>query len=348
MSKSSNAITAKARAMLAEHLKPVDYATMLQKKTVGDIAIFLQSQPLYKESLEGINPKSIHRGQLEVLLRTGVFNRFAKLIRYADDNAKHFGHIAVMETEIELILMKLHSLSDQDNEILRQNMISKLPLYIGSYTSFPLEELADSASFQDVLALLKDTSYYDVLKKYEQKSLEDMDFINLEHSLRTRYYATCLETIEKYSNTTSKEKMKEIILSRIELENIAIIYRLKKYFTVSKEFIKQMLADYCCFFRMKDLYDMVDNDTAEQVIQRLEKSRYKAYLSNQKFLYIEHYAQRITFNMSAHFVRTDTDPNLSLLAYVLLADIEIQNVIDIIESVRYQIPQERVKALLIY
>ena len=111
MSKSSNAITAKARAMLAEHLKPVDYATMLQRKTVGDIAIFLQSQPLYKESLEGINPKSIHRGQLEVLLRTGVFNRFAKLIRYADDNAKHFGHIAVMETEIELILMKLHSLS---------------------------------------------------------------------------------------------------------------------------------------------------------------------------------------------------------------------------------------------
>ena len=53
-------------------------------------------------------------------------------------------------------------------------------------------------------------------------------------------------------------------------------------------------------------------------------------------------------NMSAHFIRTDTDPNLSLLAYVLLADIEIQNVIDIIESVRYQIPQERVKALLIY
>ena len=52
--------------------------------------------------------------------------------------------------------------------------------------------------------------------------------------------------------------------------------------------------------------------------------------------------------MSAHFIRTDIDPNLSLLAYVLLADIEIQNVIDIIESVRYQIPQERVKALLIY
>ena len=160
MSKSSNAITAKARAMLAEHLKPVDYATMLQRKTVGDIAVFLQGQPLYKESLEGINPKAIHRGQLEVLLRTGVFNRFAKLIRYADDNAKHFGHIAVMETEIELILMKLHSLSDQDNEMLRQNMISKLPLYIGSYTSFPLEELADSSSFQDVLMLLKDTSYY--------------------------------------------------------------------------------------------------------------------------------------------------------------------------------------------
>ena len=87
MSKSSNAITAKARAMLAEHLKPVDYATMLQRKTVGDIAVFLQGQPLYKESLEGINPKAIHRGQLEVLLRTGVFNRFAKLIRYADDNA---------------------------------------------------------------------------------------------------------------------------------------------------------------------------------------------------------------------------------------------------------------------
>ena len=348
MSKSSNAITAKARAMLAEHLTPVDYASMLQKKTIGDLAVFLQNHPLYKESLEGINPKAIHRGQLEVLLRTGVFNRFAKLIRYADDNAKHFGHIAVMETEIELILMKLHTLSDQDNETLRQNMISKLPLYIGNYTSFPLEDLAKSSTFQDVLTLMKGTSYYDVLKKYEQKSLEDIDFISLEHSLRTRYYATCLDTIDRYSNNVSKDKMKEIVLSRIELENIAIIYRLKKYFTVSKEYVKQMLVNYCCFFRMKDLYDMVDNDSAEQVIQRLEKSRYKVYLSNQKFLYIEHYAQRISFNMSAHFIRTYTDPNLALLAYIILADIEIQNVIDIIESVRYQIPQERVKALLIY
>ena len=60
--------------------------------------------------------------------------------------------------------MKLHTLSDQDNEILRQNMISKLPLYIGNYTSFPLEDLAKSSTFQDVLTLMKGTSYYDVLK----------------------------------------------------------------------------------------------------------------------------------------------------------------------------------------
>lgn len=348
MSGLSNAITAKARAMLAEGLTASDYATMLQKKSVGEIAAYLQNHTLYKDSLEGINAKAIHRGQLEVLIRTSATNRFAKLIRYADDNAKQVGHNMVMPMEIDLILMKIRSLSDQENEVIRQNMISSLPLYISKYTSFSLKDLADSSSFAEILEITKNTLYFDVLKQYRQASLEEIDYISLEHGLRARYYDACLDTIDKYANNYAKEKMRELVLTNIELENFEIIYRLKKYFSVPKEGIKRMLSNHSCYFSMKDLYNMIETDTPEQMLTKLKNSRYKQFIKNEKFIYIEHFTHQIIFNMNLHFMRMYNEPNLALQAYVILAGTELVNVINVIEGVRYQIPQDRIKSMLIY
>ncbi len=345
---SNNAMSAKARSMFGERLKAEDYAILLQKKSVGDIASYLKSNTMFAECLEGINAKSVHRGQLEVLLRTDVFDRLSKLIRYADNSSRHFAMAAVMESEIELIMMTVQAFGSEQPNQERQGLITRMPMYASDFTSFDIVKLADVSSYEELMDLVKNTVYFDSLKKYEKRNMQEMDFVGLSHDLRTRYYTASLAAIQKYGRADARKQMAEIIRARIELENISIIYRMKKYFKASPSEIKGMIVEKHCYFSPRELMDMIDHCSAEEIIERLHKSKYKRYLTGARFIYIEHYTKMISYNMNYHFIETYTAPNLVLMSYLLLSDIEIQNVVDIIEGARYGIGQEQIRSLLIY
>jgi len=343
-----NAISAKARAMFGERLNASDYAALLQKKSVGEIASYLKNSTMFRECLDGINEKSIHRGQLEVLLRTDVFERLAKLIRYADENALHFATAVVMESEIELIMMAVRSFENGVSHAERREIIARMPLYAREYTSFDIVKLADVQTYDELVELLEGTVYCDAVKRYQTKNLQEIDYVGLMHEMRMRYYQACTAAIRKYGARNARDQMQEIINARVELENISIIYRLKKYFEAPPQQIRPLIVQTFCYFTPKEINDMIDNATADQVIDRLHSSKYRRYISSTKFTYIEHYTKQISYNMNYHFIETNTAPNLVLMSYLLLSDIEIQNVVDIIEAVRYGISQEHIRALLVY
>lgn len=54
------------------------------------------------------------------------------------------------------------------------------------------------------------------------------------------------------------------------------------------------------------------------------------------------------FNLTKRLMRFSTNPNIILMAYLNLLEIEIQNVIDIIEGVRYKVENDKIAKLLIY
>ena len=56
----------------------------------------------------------------------------------------------------------------------------------------------------------------------------------------------------------------------------------------------------------------------------------------------------IQFNMNHHVIEYYQDSSLVLLSYLLLGETEIQNLINIIEGIRYQIAPDRIRALLVY
>ena len=56
----------------------------------------------------------------------------------------------------------------------------------------------------------------------------------------------------------------------------------------------------------------------------------------------------IQFNMGHHMIEYYQDSHVVFLSYLLLAETEIQNLINIIEGIRYQIAPDRIRALLVY
>lgn len=66
---SSNAILSKARAMYGKRLTAADYQALLTCQSVGEVAAYLKQRTVYAQVLSGVNELTIHRGQLESLLK---------------------------------------------------------------------------------------------------------------------------------------------------------------------------------------------------------------------------------------------------------------------------------------
>jgi V/A-type H+-transporting ATPase subunit C len=337
-------MSAKAKAMFGERLKAPDYQTLLQKKSVAEIASFLKEETSFRSALAGINEKAVHRGQLEALLRMDVLYRMEKLLRYADKGSAKFIDIMVMDDEIEAILSCIRNFSYGDKLML----VSALPTYIEQYMCFDLRKLADITDYASLMELLKGTPFEETIGRYQVKSEEDIDFVGLEHELKLHYYERVIETIDKNTHGKAQKQMEDIYRSDIELDNISIIYRLKKYFQAPPAKIQSLLTPMYCHISERAVHDMIENCSSEEVIQKLSSSYYKRFIAGAKFVYIEHYTKMILYNMNEHFIHTYNEPNLVLLSYLLLSECEIQNVIDIIEGVRYGIGQDQIRELLVY
>ena len=79
---SSKAIMTKAKAMYSRHLTPEQYREMINRRSVPEIAAYLKEETAYQELLSAVQPTSVHRGQLESMLRKARYNQYARLIHY--------------------------------------------------------------------------------------------------------------------------------------------------------------------------------------------------------------------------------------------------------------------------
>ena len=343
---SDGAIAAKARAMFGSRLSEETYMKLLQKKSVPELAYTLKHDTYFSETLSGINEKGIHRGALESLLKMDVFTRLKKLLLYADDDQVGFIYAAVMNVEEQMILMCIRSFTNEDEQD-RRDMIQKMPIYIEKYLSFPIQKLSEVDNFQELIEVLKGTKYEQIIKHFQSSDFQEIDYIGLEHALHNAYYDVVLDLVSNSVKGSAADEMMKDTLTRAELDNISIIYRLKKYFNAAPEDIKRIMTPRYALFSSREIEKMIDECTADQVIEQLQK-KYHTYISNIRFSDVEHYTQMIRFRMNHHFIEYYTEPSLVLLSYLMLSEMEIDNVINIIEGVRYHINPERVKTLLVY
>ncbi|HRX92428.1 MAG TPA: V-type ATPase subunit, partial [Candidatus Izemoplasmatales bacterium] len=65
----ANAMVVKIKAIHGRLLKANDFEELSKKKSVPEIAAYLKNHPNYQDMLSDIQESSIHRGQLEGLIK---------------------------------------------------------------------------------------------------------------------------------------------------------------------------------------------------------------------------------------------------------------------------------------
>lgn len=346
----SPALSAKAKSMYGNRLKEEDYQDLLQKNSVSEIAAYLKNETEYHSTMKDIYEHRIHRGELEELIRQNMYEKIEKLLKFSQLLDNKFYRLHIINREIEVILLALRFIIPDrlEDSAMYDNMIKDIPITLSDYFSFEMHSFSDISSYDDILTILKDTHYHNILLPFRVTGEEKLDFTRIERNLYSYYYDYAFSTIEQTFKGKLKDELMEIYKTQIELLNIIKIYRFKKFFNVSNEQILASMVTNHSRMSLNFIKELIEQPTAEDVLKRLEESKYHLYTDNQEYTYIEYYADKIKYNLAKRYIHFSINSPVVFTVYTILLHIEVTNLINIIEAIRYDSPINEVESLLIY
>lgn len=337
---SSNVVLAKARAMYGRRLSKQNYTDMLACHSVNEIASYLKTRTAYSNILSGVNDAEIHRGRLEILLRQKIFEDSAALCRYEISVGEHFSQYLQQRAETEQIMHSvMHLMAGSPEEYL-----FAMPAYLNRHTRIDLPALGRIKNYEDLLNALSHTHYYKILQRFRPIEGQPIDYYGIENALYQNLYALCYRIIKEHTRGETRRQLTQLFHVYMDLENYDSIMRLKFNYHAGPDFIKSSLFPYGTL-KERHITALLEAQTPEEARKALAstsigKRILKADASEELL------SMQIEYGECRKNIRFSTHPSVVMLSYIFLMQIELHDITNIIEGVRYQIPSDDIANLL--
>lgn len=342
---SSNVVLAKARTMYGRRLTLANYNELLKCRNVSEVAGYLKNHTVYGKALAGIVENEVHRGQLESRLKQKLMDEYDKLCKYEVEVDKHFSHSFIQRDEIEYILhavLLLNSGNINDKENLYY-----FPPYLLHYSELNLQALSKIKNKDDLLQVLKHTSYEKLVSPFLTEKESRIDYTEIENVLYHYLYINILKTVHKHFFGETKKQLLSIYNTYVDLNNYVRIVRMKIMYGTDVETAKKSLLPTGNLSK-ENLEKMLQGSTEEEIQKVLEHTETGRRAIKLQHAYLDEIPARMNYLLCRHFIDFSIHPAVVLISYFFLSETEINNIITIIEGKRYQLEPEEIRKLLIF
>lgn len=338
-----NAILTKARAMYANHLTKKNYSDMLQCKNVHDVAAYLKNKTHYRDSLAGLNIASIHRGWLEANLKNVVYQKFEALSHYDYTLGDKFYQYFVVNGEIMQILRCVSLLNTGSKE----KYLRTLPDFFNERASLNLVALGKAESLGELLRVLEGTPYYALSKRFFNKNVPAVDMVNFARELDQYKFNRMFQLISETARGKHRAALMDFGNVIVDLYNVDTLYRINKLRRYGSTL--QLVTVTLSGGALSDttLHRLFDAENEAAFMHIFQSTKYGKYLTKDNYDYIELATQEILYHLSLHALRFSVYPSVIMLAYMSLLEGEMNNIIHIVEGIRYDVRPEAIGKLLI-
>lgn len=343
MARYANAVIAKARAMYGQLLSPAQYDELLRKQSVQEISAYLREKTPYRAALEGVQDSTVHRRQLENLLHRDLFYQYVRLVKYVRKEDSIYQYI-VTDMEIELILSSLRNIISDSQE----DFVASLPTFMQPYASFNILGLAGARSLDEAIEAVAGTVYEPVLRRCRKQYPPEgntLRYTRYELALRTCYFSTLLGRAKRETRGRAARELQELITLRAELMNLNTIYRMKTYFGADPDRIRVTMLPFYSRIRPRQLEEMVNARDTQAFLQLLSRTPYGRRIAPDP-AFFEAETDSVYYRATRRLLRFSTSPEVVYTAFMLLRSMETEDIVRIIEGVRYGLPPEKIERLL--
>lgn len=339
------AIVPKARSMYAKRISAAEYEEMMRRRTVPEVAALLRKHPYFNNNLASLSPTDPHRGQIEDLLGMDIFSKYKALCRY-DFRQEGFTSYYLLECELREVLKMLHLIGIGNPEA----YAGQIPFYLDGETRINLAEMAGARTFADLVEILRRTPYYKPLNHRLAADPGLRYFPFTEALLLRQYYAFIFDMIEEDFSGPEGASVRELFLQEVEIYNLELLFRVKTYFPTlyTPEQIRELLLPYTFRVTKDRLMKMVEAPTPEALLSLFSvlPPTFATVLDDPNAM--STVGGKVLYARARQILHLSPSPYASLASLLTLAKLERDNIINLVEGVRYNVPPEKIKAMLRY
>lgn len=339
------AIIPKARGMFAKRISYAEYEELMRRRTVPELAAMLKRHPYFKDSLATLSTIDPHRGQIEELLSMDVFEKYEALVRY-DFTPDELPEWYLREVEVREVLRALQLLSIG----LPGAYLNRIPTYLVGKTRLDLFALGSAANFEALLEVVRGTGYYKVLRARFLADPTLRDFPMTEAALLRYIYTHVLETVDRSLNGRPERSVKSLFLQEVESYNLELLLRVKTYFPTvySTGKLEQLLIPFRYKVPKSRLKAMVEAETPDALMALYRNTPSVGYTGPATPEAMTAEEGRRTYRHARTILHLTASPMAALIAFISLAKLERDNVVNVIEGVRYGLSPEEIRPMLRY
>ena len=313
--------------------------------TVSEVAAFLRQHPGWSSALHNVNPddSSMNRSTLETLLRSGLYEHFLKVAHFVSSTDRSLMRytLALCERDIILSFLRLFNAGRlQDFQIM-------LPeAFLGS-SKIDFTKLSAARSYDQMLEAVRDTEVYASLARFAPDGNGVLNYTGIEVALMSHEYRIYFGAAKKRYSGSVKKTLVNALGSEIDVINIIRIMRLKKYFPSSMDTVFNYLLPFSYRLSQDFVRQLYTADDETAMLNLLKTSRYSKVFEPGSVAYIEEYYYRMLNKFNLRMLKHAAPSVYTAVAYLHLKQLELKNVINIIECVRYQVPPQNAAAYLV-
>ncbi len=330
----NGAVVAKSKAIYGTLLKKEDYDSLIQRNSVSAAVTYLKGTPRYRTFFAETDAASLHRGQVESILGRAVFASYLRIRKFAPSGGGVMDFY-LREAETEQLAKAITAVAAGTQE----RFYLSLPDYLLDRLSFHAEAAARAKSEAELLEALAGTIYYKPLRPYLSAARPDINkCVSAVHGCYLKWVFTQLDRDFKGKR---REELKRFFLRRWDCANVLLCYRLKRFFDMDKERIRELMLP--CRFRVKpkeiDEALSAQNPSEALIALLSERCVPKNILVDSDFP--ESGIARADYEFFRRKLALASSEEEALYSLMVLLETERMNLQKIIEGIRYSLlPQE--------
>ena len=325
------ALNAKMKCMYSNNLSKEELEELLRQSNLKEAINFIKSKFPF---LENLNEK-MHRKELEQELNNLFIYDILKIFKYLNKSEIEILMQFLSKYELNCVKNVFRNVTTNRNsrEYLKNidNWTNKMFKNIDG-----INEITEETEF---LELIKSEDYYKIFEEYEE-IIENAPLEEIEVKLDKFYFEKIYNLAKKYN-----KNLLYLIGTEIDLLNIIWIYRAKKYFKYSKNEIKEILIPINYKLSKKILEDLLNAEDFNDMKTVLNETKYRKVFSDENK--IEYDKNKYLYDINIKLFRTKLFDICTVFCNINLLDIEIKNIINIIEGIRYKLDKSEIQKKII-
>ncbi len=323
-------LIAKLKGMNAKNLNNKDFEELLKQNNIVSINSILKAKSYHLKNLDDNSSREEIENELDNILIDDI----EKIEKYLSNKDKEILFNCVVDYEIKVFMDILKKIKYGKIE---QNKIDNINKWTSKIFN-KLKGIARVNNINEIKIYSKKTAFENIINSFlDTNNIEESNLFLLEMQLDKFYF-------ENLFNNLNTESSRKLIGTKIDLENIIWIYRMKKYYNMPEEEIKKYIIE--VDYNLKCLNELIAIDDYKQIIEFLKKTKYKEIFETEnenleilirKYMYNQY---KKTFRQAKYDIST-------IISYLGMDKNQIENIINIVGGVEYKIDKQKIQEKII-